>query len=104
MCEVCAVFGIGTHWADAAARADARLPAQDIARYRSERRHRLALINALTAAGGIEISDWDGEAFWVADRSGRGERAADLGAVWRVAERLSGQQFDPLAASFPGAP
>lgn len=104
MCEVCAVFGIGTHWADAAARADARLPAPDIARYRSERRRRLALINALTAAGGIEVTDWDGESFWVADRSGRGERAADLGAVWRVAERLSGRQFDPLTARFAEAP
>lgn len=100
MCEVCAVFGIGTHWTDAAARADARLPAPDIARYRGERQRRIALVNALVTATGIEVTDWDGESFWVADRNGRGARAPDLNAVWRLAERLSGARFDPLDRAF----
>lgn len=103
MCEVCAVFGIGRHWTDAAARADARLPAPDIVRYRAERRCRMALINALLARSGVTVTDWDGEAYWVSDRAGRGAIAADLNAVWRLAERLSGRSIDPLADGFPGA-
>lgn len=102
MCEVCAVFGIGTHWTDAAARANARLPAPDISRYRDERRRRIALVNRLTESAGITVSDWDGEAFWVNTSTGRGERATDLNAVWRIAEQLSGRSFDPLSSTFFG--
>ena len=100
MCEVCAVFGIGRHWTDAAARASARLPAPDIARYRTERRLRIALVNALIAGSGIELTDWDGEAYWISGHGGRGERVADLNAVWSAAEQLSGRPFDPLADDF----
>ncbi len=96
MCEVCAVFGIGRHWTDAASRADARLPAPDIVDYRAERRRRITLINALVAGAGIAVSDWDGETFWVADETGRGERARDLAEVWPIAERLARATFDPL--------
>lgn len=104
MCEVCAVFGIGRHWSDAGARADARLPAQDIAHYRVERQRRIVLINALLADTGVALRDWDGEAFWVARSDGRGERVANLGGVWPVAERLAGRPIDPLAASFAEIP
>ncbi len=100
MCEVCAVFGIGKHWTDAASRADARLPAPDIVDYRGERRRRIALVNAMVAGSGVEVSDWDGESFWVANASGRGERARDLAEVWPIAERLAHATFDPLDATF----
>lgn len=96
MCEVCAVFGIGRHWTDAASRADARLPAPDIVDYRVERRKRITLINAMVAKAGIAVSDWDGESFWVSDATGRGERARDLAEVWPIAERLAHAAFDPL--------
>ncbi len=104
MCEVCAVFGIGRHWTDAAARADARLPAPDIARYRDERRRRIVLVNALLGSAGVTLADWDGESFWISRADGRGERVANLGGVWPAAERLAGRPIDPLAAAFAGTP
>jgi hypothetical protein len=100
MCEVCAVFGIGRHWTDAASRADLRLPAPDIVDYRTERRRRIALLNALIGRHGLDVSDWDGESFWVAHSSGRGERARDLAEVWPIAERLALVALDPLDADF----
>jgi len=104
MCEVCAVFGIGPHWSDGGARADARFPAPDIARYRVERRRRIVLVNGLLEGTGVTLRDWDGESFWVARSDGSGERVANLGGVWPVAERLGGGPIDPLAASFAEIP
>lgn len=101
MCEVCAVFGIGRHWTDAAARASTHLPAPDISRYRNERRIRIAIVNALIVNTRVVLSDWDGESFVVTDASGRTQHATDLNDVWRAVERLSGQRLDPLADNFP---
>jgi hypothetical protein len=103
MCEVCAVFGLGRHWTDAGTLANPRLPAPDIARYRVERRRRIQLFNALLAGTGIVLSDWDGESFWVGRNDGSGERVADLGGVWPVAERLAGRPIDPLEVDFAPA-
>lgn len=100
MCEVCAVFGIGRHWSDAAVRASPTFAAPQIATYRDERRRRIALVNALVATHGVEVSDWDGEAFWITARGGRGELVPHLGALWKALERLAGTSFDPLAIEF----
>lgn len=100
MCEVCAVFGVGRHWTDAASLANAEQPAPDIARYRAERRRRVRVINGLLQSAGITVSDWDGESYWVARVDGRGERAADLAQVWAVAGRLAARSFDPLSVDF----
>lgn len=100
MCEVCAVFGVGRHWAEAGSLSDIAWPAPDIVRYREERRSRVAVINRLLAQASIHVSDWDGESYWVGRGDGRGERAADLTQLWSVAERLASRSFDPLAEDF----
>lgn len=100
MCEVCAVFGIGRHWTDAGNLADAALPAASIARYRTERRRRVQLINRLLRPTGVVVTDWDGESFWVGRHDGRGERATDLAQIWPIAERLAAAPIDPLADDF----
>jgi hypothetical protein len=100
MCEVCAVFGIGQHWTEAAQRSDARMPAPDIARHRRERRSRIALLNALMAGTGVVVADWDGESYWVEARSGRGERVPDLCELWRAIERAADRSIDPLVPGF----
>lgn len=101
MCEVCAVFGVGRHWADAGSLSDVTWPAPDIVRHRSERRNRVAVINRLLEQGGVRVTDWDGESYWVGCRDGRGERVADLTELWPVVERLANRVFDPLAEDFP---
>lgn len=104
MCEVCAVFGIGRHWSEGGARADARRPSPDIVRHRMERRRGIALLNRLLRDAGLRLRDWDGEAYWIERADGRGERVADLNALWRVAEKLAGRPIDPLTDAAFAAP
>lgn len=103
MCEVCAVFGIGAHWVDAAGAEEDALPARDIQDHRKDRARRLSLLNALSAPRGVRVSDWDGEAYCLEDASGRSCVVPNLSALWRGVESMSGTLLDPLARDFlPG--
>lgn len=101
MCEVCAIFGIGEHWAESAPLAAADFPAVEIQSHRGERRRRIELLNAWLAGTRVVVHDWDGEAFFVEDASGRRRIAADLSALWPAVEALAGRPFDPLADELP---
>lgn len=96
MCEVCAIFGVGEHWAESAPLVDDRFPAREIQHHRSERRRRIDLLNRWLASDGILVRDWDGEAFAVEDSIGRTRIAADLSTLWPAIEALAGRPFDPL--------
>lgn len=100
MCDVCAVFGIGDHWTDAAKLADGLFPARDIQRHRRHRRERIALLNRLLAPAGLGCEDWDGDAYAITDGIGRMRIAPSLAEFWREAEALSGGSFDPLSLRF----
>jgi hypothetical protein len=96
MCEVCAIFGVGEHWAESAPRGTGDLPATAIQNHRGERRRRIEILNEWLAEGRVTVHDWDGEAFFVEDGSGRRRIAADLSALWPAIEALAGRLFDPL--------
>ncbi|MFC4275349.1 hypothetical protein [Achromobacter aloeverae] len=100
MCEVCAVFGVGKHWADAADPLGQQDVAAGILENRAERTKRLRVINRIVAPAGLVVADWDGEAYSVEDARGRFKVASDLSALWRTAEQLSGTAIDPLEADF----
>ena len=100
MCEVCAIFGIGDHWTDAAAVSNPAFPAGDIQKFREARRRRLVLVNRLVNPFGLECTDWDGESLALTDRQGRTDVVADLTRLWPCAERLTGVALDPLAPDF----
>lgn len=100
MCDVCAVFGIGDHWTDAAKLADGRFPARDIQRHRRHRRERIALMNSLLAPFAVSCEDWDGDGFVLHDRTGRRRIAPSLADLWREAEALAGRELDPLTLNF----
>lgn len=100
MCDVCAVFGVGDHWTDAAKLARGLFPARDIQRHRRHRRGRIGLMNRLIAPLGLTCEDWDGDGFLLADRAGRSRVAASLAEFWREAEALCGRPLDPLTARF----
>lgn len=102
MCDVCAVFGIGDHWTDAAKLSRGLFPARDIQRHRRHRRERIGLMNRLIAPAGLSCEDWDGDAFLLTDRAGRTRIAASLAEFWREAEALAGCEFDPLALRLEG--
>jgi hypothetical protein len=101
MCEVCAIFGIGEHWVESAARVAEEFPAIEIQSHRGERRRRIELLNAWLAPTGVTVHDWDGEAFSVEDNSGRRRIASDLSTLWPAVEALAGRPFDPLAEEMP---
>jgi len=100
MCEVCAVFGVGSHWAESARLSNLRFPARDIQRHRQERRRRFDLLRALVRPHGLDVRDWDGEAFCVEDAHGRSEVVPDLSHFWACAEKFSGAGLDPLDPAF----
>lgn len=100
MCEVCAVFGVGQHWTDAADPMGLYNVAAGILENRAERAKRLQLINRILRPAGLAASDWDGESFSVEDTQGRRQIAPDLSALWRVAEKLGKVHIDPLDAGF----
>jgi hypothetical protein len=97
MCEVCAIFGVGEHWAESAPLAAQASPALDIQHHRRERRRRIALLYRWLAGNGVSVRDWDGEAFVVEDDIGRTRLAADLSSLWPAIEALAGRSFDPLS-------
>ena len=100
MCEVCAIFGAGEHWSDFARLRNERFPFDDIMHYRTERKRRIVMLNALLARQDIHCEDWDGEALAVYDIAGRFKMAATLNDVWPVVEQLSGKMVDPLSPDF----
>lgn len=100
MCDVCAVFGVGDHWTDAAKLSRGLFPAKDIQRHRRHRRERIGLMNRLIEPVGLSCEDWDGDGFLLCDRAGRSRVAASLAEFWREAEALSGRVLDPLTARF----
>src|SRR5690242_3450556 len=101
MCEVCAIFGVGEHWAESALLAARGSPALGIQRHRRERRRRIALLNRWLAGSLVSVRDWDGEAFVIEDEIGRTRMASDLSSLWPAIEALAGRAFDPLSET-PG--
>lgn len=100
MCEVCAVFGRGSHWTARASGIPGAIESVDLRGYRAERRQALRLVNRLLAPQGLRAGDWDGEAYVVTARSGASIKAADLADIWSTPSRLGGVEIDPLAPDF----
>ena len=104
MCEVCAIFGVGEHWAESAPSQEHVVPALDIQRHRQARRDRISLLNQWLEGEHVRVRDWDGEAFAVEDDGGRRRIASDLSSLWGAIEALAGRAFDPLSEEAPFGP
>lgn len=100
MCEVCAVFGVSQHWADAGDPMGQHSVAKGILENRAERAKRLRLINRILRRHGLTAEDWDGESYCVEDARGRRRIASDLSELWRAAEELGQTTIDPLESGF----
>ena len=100
MCEVCAAFGRGHHWTARAGSVPSHSQAVDIRSYRAERKRIVTLLNGILAPLELRIEDWDGETFMVHMRNGATAKAADLGELWQIVEKLNGAAFDPLTDPF----
>ena len=92
MCGLCGVLGIEHHWTAAPAESQSA----DVPRRRQERRHRIALINAMLAPERLRVDEWQGVAYVVSTPTGSSEIADNLAMIWAAIERLRGRAFDPL--------
>jgi hypothetical protein len=57
---------------------------------------RVRLLNRVLAFYGLRLDDWSGRVWVLRDAKGRSAVVADLGSLWREAERLAGRKLDPL--------
>jgi hypothetical protein len=82
MCSLCGVL-LAEHWAEEGQGRRVRLL-------------RVQLLNDVLGQFGLELGDWGGRLYVVRDRKGGQAVVADLGSLWREAERLAGRPLDPL--------
>jgi len=90
MCGLCGTLGGEQHWT-----VDGHV-SQDSGFRRRERYRCIALANRILGMHRLKIEDFQGVSYVLSSATGKQEIVSDLGALWRVAETLSGTQFDPL--------
>lgn len=92
MCGLCGVLGT-THWSDAPTGPGA---SEAAARPRRERLARVRLLNRVLAAYALQVDDFHGRSYVLANRTGRTEVVPDVMAVWSVGAAMLGRPLDPL--------
>lgn len=96
MCGLCGVLGAEDHWTDAAGSTPIFGIAGASRTRRQERLRRAAICNKILANYGLNLSDWQGSAYILRNRTGRQEIVPHLAALWPTAEALAGRPCDPL--------
>ena len=96
MCGLCGVLGAEDHWTDAAGTTRVFGDTGADRPQRQERLRRVAIGNKILAYYGLKLSDWQGSAYILRNRTGRQEIVPHLAALWPVAETLAGRPIDPL--------
>ena len=96
MCGLCGVLGAEEHWTDAAGEAGALGAGAAGRTRRQERLYRVAICNRVLGAYGLALSEWQGSAYILRNRTGRAEIVPHLAALWPAAEALAGRPCDPL--------
>ncbi len=89
MCALCGVL-VSDHWAEQGTGRRARIL-------------RARLAGRVLEHFGLELREWAGGSYIVADRKGRVALASDLGSLWAAAEKLAGHPLDPLDPSLVAA-
>jgi hypothetical protein len=96
MCGLCGVLGAEDHWTDAAGSTRLFGNAGASQTRCQERLRRVAIANKILAHYGLKLSDWQGSAYILRNRTGRQEIVPHLAALWPTAEALAGRSCDPL--------
>lgn len=96
MCGLCGVFGAEAHWTDGDGSAGPPEGAADPWNRRQERLRRVAIGNKVLSCYGLKLSDWQGSAYVLRNRTGRSQILPHLAALWPAAEALAGRTCDPL--------
>jgi hypothetical protein len=93
---LCGVFGAEAHWTDGDGRAGTPEGGAVSWTRRQERLRRVAIGNKVLAGYGLKLSDWQGSAYVLRNRTGRSQILPHLAALWPAAEALAGRACDPL--------
>ncbi|HEY0792695.1 MAG TPA: hypothetical protein VGD78_16655 [Chthoniobacterales bacterium] len=87
MCGLCGLLGGESSWT---APVRSTLPA------RQERLERVRQVNRILRYYGLNLRDFQGSAYVLANRTGRSEMVGDLGEIWPLAEKMAGRPLDPF--------
>lgn len=96
MCALCGVLMAEQHWSDPAARPTVFDKRHAPPTRRRERLERVAIANEVLSVYGLKLSDWQGQRFVLANRTGQSEIVEHLIALWPAAEQLAKKSCDPL--------
>jgi hypothetical protein len=99
MCSLCAAFGGSRFWTDAAGHDGFRHNGGKVT-LRSEREKRVALLNRLLGAYGINIKDWGGNSYVLQDQKGQRLNVYNLAGIWAAVDTMTGNGCDPLGQEF----
>lgn len=87
MCGLCGTFGASDHWTDGLA--------SGVSSPFAERRRRSAEANRILGYYGLKLTEWTNR-FTLVGRTGKSAVVDNLGALWAVAEQVTGKACDPL--------
>ncbi len=94
MCGLCGLLGI-THWTETSAHVDAFTGGRRKT-LRSERLHRIKIVNAALAPSRAILSDFQATNYIISSATGKKLVIDDIQAVWGAYEKLTGVVFDPI--------
>jgi len=94
MCALCGGIEQARHWTDRLEATESE--AEGPAAWLRSRQMQVALANRILSQHGLEVRDWDANAFVLSNRTGQSELVLRLAAVWSIAERLGRCRCDPL--------
>jgi hypothetical protein len=100
MCGLCGILGGPGHWTDAVARDGVYTRNHTPQERRRERANRIRVANLALKIYGLNLEDWQSNAYVLRTLTGRCEVFDSLNHLWPTAEKLIGRPCDPLEAAF----
>ncbi len=96
MCSLCGTLDDGRHWSDSQANPEAFAARAHTHTWARERQERTRLLNRILAPSALSVSDWEGNAYLLSNRTGRTEIVKNLTELWAAAEAMLKRPCDPL--------
>ncbi len=96
MCGLCGILGGKGHWTDSSTTLDAFAGRTDTHTMQRERMERTALVNRVLKPYRLSLKDWSGTSYMLQGGTGKTAMVDNLSQMWAEAERMTGQDFDPL--------
>ena len=100
MCILCGELVMHVHWTDQGSHDKEfsnTIIVGELQRDRMrDRLRRVYYLNRILSFYGLNLADWNGSKYILADKKGRQEIVNDLGDLWPAAQKMSSNKLDPL--------